>query len=128
MHPALAALTPRQARDLMDAPMLMQAWISRHDIPYREAMDVIFDLFEDALDAPPAPNDPRRTDRDRLLEFVGRAEGLPTRLRQVARYCLEDGLSVRECGERLGIARETVRAHLRRLRLIERRCRPGGTP
>jgi RNA polymerase sigma factor (sigma-70 family) len=123
MHPALAKLTPREALDLVRSPLLMQQWIGQADVPYREAVDVIFDRADEALDQPPPPPDPRRRDRDRLIAFVDTAEGLPRRLREVARFCLEDGLTLRECGARLGITRETVRVHLRRLRALERQNR-----
>lgn len=122
MHPALEKLTLREALDLFRAPMLMQQWIERAGVPFREATEVIFDRAMEAMDADPPPN-PRRCDTKQLLEFVDKAEGLPFRLRQVARLCLEEGLSLSECASRLGITRETVRVHLRRLRALERQHR-----
>lgn len=108
MHPALEKLTLREALDLFRAPMLMQQWIDRAGVPFREATNVIFDRAMEAMDADPPPN-PRRRDTKQLLEFVDKAEGLPFRLRQVARLCLEEGLSLSECAAHLGITRETGR-------------------
>ncbi|MBK9037206.1 MAG: helix-turn-helix domain-containing protein [Myxococcales bacterium] len=58
------------------------------------------------------------------LAFVERAARLPARLRAVAALCLRDGATLDETAARLGIARETVRVHLRRLRALQRRRRP----
>jgi DNA-directed RNA polymerase specialized sigma24 family protein len=68
----------------------------------------------------PPPDHPRRTDAATLRALVERAEGLPRRLRQVANLCLVHGLSLQQCADHLGMARGTVRVHLRRLRAIQR--------
>lgn len=76
-----------------------------------------------ALDEPPPPRDDfRREDGARLRDFVKRAARLPPRVRMVASLCLDQGLSLSACAERLSISRETVRVHLRRLRGFQRRA------
>jgi DNA-directed RNA polymerase specialized sigma24 family protein len=123
MHPALARLTPREGLALFRSPMAAMQWSERHGVPLREVTDVAFDLAEQALDEGPVPNDSRRKDAERLLAFADRAEGLSFRLRQVAYLCLEEGLSLRQAATQIGISRETVRVHLRRLRKIEKEVR-----
>jgi DNA-directed RNA polymerase specialized sigma24 family protein len=71
-------------------------------------------------------DDPRRADAQELRDFVRRAAALPYRVREVAALCLDEGLSLTACGERLGIKRETVRVHLRRLRALRRRAAARG--
>ena len=73
------------------------------------------------MNAPPPSGDVRRQDTERLREFLQRATRLRGRMREVATLCIEHGLSLSQCAERLGISRETVRVQLRRLRSLERR-------
>jgi DNA-directed RNA polymerase specialized sigma24 family protein len=123
LHPAVAELTPAQALDMVDSPELMHRWIARSGVEYSRGL--VMELWNRAegADEGPGPGDFRRTDAERLRTFVRDAARLPPRLRQIANLCLDHGLSLSQCAERLGIARETVRAHLRRLRLLERRSR-----
>lgn len=59
----------------------------------------------------------KRNDATVLKHMFGlKGARLPDRLRQVYALCVEQGLSLNECARRLGIGRETVRSHLRRLR------------
>lgn len=64
------------------------------------------------------PENPHRHDAEELARFVEASPWLPRRLRQVFELCIEDGLTLAQCGARLGISRETVRRHLRRLRVL----------
>ena len=119
MHPALAALSPRQASALYDDPEALEAWLGQHKLRYREAIAVIGELMLD-VEAPPPVVRPNRRDAAELLAYVERAARLPARLRAVAALCLKDGATLDEAAARLGIARETVRVHLRRLRALQR--------
>ncbi len=119
MHPALAALSPWQASALYDDPEALEAWLGQHQLGYREAIAVIGELILDVETAPPVVR-PNRRDAAELLAYVERAARLPARLRAVATLCLKDGATLDEAAARLGIARETVRVHLRRLRALQR--------
>ena len=119
MHPALAALSPRQASALSAAPEAMAACPGQHQLGYREAIAVIGELILD-VETPPPVVRPNRRDAAELLAYVERAARLPGRLRAVATLCLKDGATLDEAAARLGIARETVRVHLRRLRALQR--------
>ncbi len=122
-HPAVAALTPADGLDFVRSPMAFEFWRSQNDVPYsRELLRYIWELSDDSFDAP-SPSDPRRRDADRLRAFAQRAARLPTRQQQIANLLLDHGLSLTECARELGIARETARTHLRRLREGERRAR-----
>lgn len=119
MHPALAALSPRQARALLDDREAFEAWLGQHRVPFREAIAGIDERMLDEEVAPPVVR-PNRRDAAELLAYVERAARLPARLRAVATLCLKDGATLDEAAARLGIARETVRVHLRRLRALQR--------
>lgn len=119
MHPALAALSASQARALFEDPEALEAWLGQHQLRYREAIAVIGDRMLDVEATPPVVR-PNRRDAAELLAYVERAARLPARLRAVAALCLKDGATLDETAARLGIARETVRVHLRRLRALQR--------
>jgi DNA-binding CsgD family transcriptional regulator len=122
MHPALKHLTPADALDLMSSPLDLQGFCDDHGLRLREVSSELWELAVACVDAP-SPSDWRRRDADRLREFVRRAVGLPYRQRQIANLLLDHGVSLTECARELGISRETVRTHLRRLRATERMCR-----
>jgi|JI9StandDraft_1071089.scaffolds.fasta_scaffold277268_1 DNA-directed RNA polymerase specialized sigma24 family protein len=119
MHPAIAQLTPDEAWDLPPSGYL-DAWLEARGLD--RSPQILTELMERALEVDSVrPRDhPRRRDAQALRDFVDRAAALPYRLREVARLCLVEGLSLRACAERLGIARGTVRVHLRRLRALRR--------
>lgn len=119
MHPALAALTPREARVLVDDIEALDAWFCKHQLPYRETLGVLYTLADDDVPPPPVAR-PNRRDTAALLAYVDRAARLPPRLRSVARLCLQDGATLDQAAAKLGITRETVRVHLRRLRAMQR--------
>lgn len=120
MHPALEALSAKQARALFSDQGAMSLWMSEHGVSYREAYGVIADLALTTGDEQPRPR-PQRHDSEALREFVKRAVRLAPRMRTVAQLCLDEGLTLDETAARMGIARETVRVHLRRLRALKRR-------
>jgi DNA-binding NarL/FixJ family response regulator len=63
-----------------------------------------------------------RADAKELCDFVGtNPRLLPRRMAEVFELCVRQGLSLNACAERLHITKETVRVHLRRLRLLRRR-------
>jgi len=119
MHPALAALTPKEARVLLDDREALEAWLCKHPLPYRQAIGVLYTLADDDVPPPPVVRSNRR-DTAALLAYVDRAVRLPSRLRAVARLCLQDGATLDQAAAQLGITRETVRVHLRRLRAMQR--------
>ncbi len=104
---------------LFDDPEAFAAWLGQHRLGFREAFAVIVERMPDDEVTPPVVR-PNRRDTAALLAFVERAVRLPARLRSVARLCLQDGATLDEAAARLGIARETVRVHLRRLRALQR--------
>lgn len=108
--------------------MHLAQWLDANDVAWERSL--MWFLYERASEVPPpAPvDDPRRSDGAELREFVDRAARLPPRLREVAQLCLEDGMSLRACAERLGVSRETVRVHLRRLRALRRMVMARGQP
>lgn len=117
----LEALTPEEARDLMEDHERLGSWITKHIRGHWNIHRMLF-LAKRAGEAPPRVvvpvRNPRRRDTDELLALVDRAVYLPPRLREVATLCLVHGLTLNECARRLGISRETVRVHLRRLRAL----------
>ena len=62
-----------------------------------------------------------RPDAQALLQFVDRSPGLGGRMREVAELCLRHGLSIDACAKQMGLKRESVRTHLRRLRYWARK-------
>jgi DNA-directed RNA polymerase specialized sigma24 family protein len=125
VHEKIEALTSAQALALVASPMAMNEWMVRSGVPdSRENWRAIWTRAEEAMEEWPGEagrsGDVRRPDAERLREFVSRANRLPGRVRDVAVLLLEHGLSLSECAARLGISRETVRVHLRRLRAFER--------
>jgi DNA-binding CsgD family transcriptional regulator len=125
---AIEKLTPAQALEIVECPPLLSRFIDESEV--MRPRKLISALRERAAgaDEGPSPGDPRRTDAERLREFVQGAVGLSLRLRQVANLCLDHGLSLTECATRLGISRNTVRVHLWRLRQLERATRARREP
>lgn len=119
MHGAIAALTPDQAWALSGSAAL-ERWLAMHGLEWSPAIST--ELMERAVDVDlrPPRDHPLRPDARALREFATRAASLPRRMREVASLCLDQGLSLRACAERLSISRETVRVHLRRLRALRR--------
>ena len=118
MHPAIAALTPQQADAFVGSPYFT-AWLVERGIPFDHSL--FSDLVERSTDPKEYAAAPRgRTDSDELRELMEKAGRLPRRVQEVASLCLEHGFTLRQCAERLGISRETVRVHLRRLRAMHR--------
>lgn len=63
-----------------------------------------------------------RPDLHALRAYFDDVPSMTIRRRQVARLCLVDGLSLTAAAEALGISRETVRTHLKRIRLQARQA------
>jgi DNA-directed RNA polymerase specialized sigma24 family protein len=57
-----------------------------------------------------------RPDLLALRAFLDEMPSMTTRRRQVAQLCLVEGRSLSAAAEALGLSRETVRTHLRRIR------------
>jgi hypothetical protein len=124
MHPLVEALTPAEARWVLQVGSIDTFCFERQIACTDEVLRFVIVRSADPDPEPPPlpkpPGNPRRPDADELREFVKRAHKLPWRLREVAALCIDYGLTLDQCAQRLGIARETVRAHLRRLRLLKR--------
>jgi DNA-directed RNA polymerase specialized sigma24 family protein len=126
MHPALAALTALEAAAFGDMHQSIEKiadWCDRTGAPFNsETTRYIWDLAKQVPPPPPPPPPPlphpRRTDTEELKELVRRAPKLPPMVKIVGRLCLIDGASLTQVAAYLGISRETVRSHLRRLRAI----------
>ena len=121
MHPAIAKLTPDQAWALT-ASAYLEEWAEANHIECGPRLRV--ELVQRAVEVEvvPSRDHPLREDAPALREFMERVVALPPRMKQVATLCLEQRMSLRACGERMGISRETVRVHLRRLRALRRRA------
>jgi DNA-directed RNA polymerase specialized sigma24 family protein len=64
----------------------------------------------------------RRPDAAALLAvFEECADRLPASLRLVAQFAVAEGMSISQTAAALGLKRNTVRSHLRRLRALARR-------
>ena len=123
MHAAVEGLSPDEAKVLLDRPAALSSWLMERGVELREVHASLLTRAAEWEPPPPPPHvDLRRPDAAELREFVKKAVGLPFRLRQVAALCLEAGLTLDECAAEIGIARVTVRVHLRRLRAIRREC------
>jgi hypothetical protein len=124
MHPLLEALTPAEARWVLYVGSIDTFCFDRGiDCTGDVVRYVMVRAMDPDPEPPPLPEPratPRRGDAEELRDFVKRAVKLPWRLREVAELCFDRGLTLDQCAARLGIARETVRAHLRRLRLLKR--------
>ena len=57
-----------------------------------------------------------RPDLQALRAYLDSMPSMTIRRRQVARLCLVDGVSLTAAAEQIGISRETVRTHLKRIR------------
>jgi DNA-directed RNA polymerase specialized sigma24 family protein len=121
MHEAVAALSPGEARRLVRGDTI-DVWCAANGIPFtREILvSVVSRSSDPEPPPPPPPPNPRRHDEAELVEFVNRAVKLPGRLFDVAELCIGRGLTLDQAAERLGIKRNTVRSHLRRLRVLRR--------
>lgn len=119
MHAALERLTVVEARAFEEDRGALMAWARGHGIPYVEALS---EVMERVMEVVEVRDDPRRKDAAALRAFVARVERFPPRIEQVVQLCLQEGLSLAACAARLGISRETVRVHLRRLRAMQRRA------
>jgi DNA-directed RNA polymerase specialized sigma24 family protein len=117
----VAALSPSEAA-LMVRRQTVDDWCDAHGLEWSASVQTA--VFKRSLEPeeapPPPPPDPRRRDTAELQHFVAEAPDLPLRLREVATLCLDRGLTLDQCAAELGIKRETVRVHLRRLRAIRR--------
>jgi DNA-binding CsgD family transcriptional regulator len=118
----VAALTPSEAASMVRR-QTVDEWCEAHGLTW--SVSIQSAVFKRSLELeevpPPPPPDPRRRDSAELQRFVARAPDLPLRIREVAMLCLDRGLTLDQCAAQLGIKRETVRVHLRRLRAIRRR-------
>lgn len=127
-------LEARHALDILLDQAALSEWAGAHRLSPREARRELLALAQPYMDEPLPELKPTRpasshtpcggntrTDAEALCAFVDRWPGIRGRMRQVFDLCIVEGLSLTECGERLGISRETVRVHLRRLRHLMRR-------
>jgi len=125
-------MSPDDAFDLLTDQCALEQWAAEQGLGLREARNALAPLADGASSDSKALRCARaahakrgrlaagRTDVEELCAFVERAVGLPVRLREVFGLCIVNGLSHRECADRMGIAPATVRVHLRRLRKIMR--------
>jgi DNA-directed RNA polymerase specialized sigma24 family protein len=124
MHEAVARLSPDEAQRLIDDDCAFQEWIKEHGVEGHRIFGQLIVRSSEWVPPPPPPHvDLRRPDAADLRAFVAKAPGLPARLKQVSSLCLERGLTLDQCAAELGIARATVRVHLRRLRAVLRECK-----
>lgn len=93
-------LTPAQALDIVECPPLLSRFIDESGVMRPGKLISALWQRAEGADEGPGPGDPRRTDAERLREFVQTAARLPRRLRQVASLCLDHGLSLTECANR----------------------------
>lgn len=123
MAAASEEMSPQVAARIFDSAELFDEWFEDSEFfPNRGAACGFLITRSLEITAAPPPPSPHRFDATELRAYVSRAPGLPLRLREVARLCLDEGLTLDACATRLGIARETVRVHLRRLRHLQRRA------
>jgi predicted DNA-binding protein (UPF0251 family) len=132
MHPALATLTAIEAARLAENLQVMADWTEEHGVDFgHDTRSYIMALAKQAPPPPappPLPTHPRRPDADELRDLLIRAERLPPMVKVVGKLTLFQGLSLTQAARHLGISRETVRSHMRRLRAVnetvkERRAR-----
>jgi len=132
---------PQEAFDILVDPVAFHAWCTEQDLDACEARRRLNAIAEqmgaDEEIVTPVLRQARRaharrghlaggrSDVDELCAFVQIAAGLPARVKEAFRWCIIEGLSHAECAERMGISKETVRTHLRRLRILMRRCSVG---
>lgn len=125
MHPAVAALSPEEADAMVTDGLRLGNFMEGKGMTVSEVIRDLLCRAEGArAEPPPIPVRPQRPDTLALLETMQRSARLPPRVREVATLCLLEGLSLDDCAARLGIKRETVRVHLRRLRSIYKRNKP----
>jgi RNA polymerase sigma factor (sigma-70 family) len=119
----VAALRPSEAMVLIQHQRV-DSWCDKHDVVFtRDVLKAVIKRASDPEEIPPPPPpDPRRRDTEALQQFVSKAVKLPPRVRQVAALCLDQGFTLDQCAAQLGIKRETVRVHLRRLRTMRKRA------
>lgn len=133
--------SPEEALDVLMDQAAFSQWLTEQGISYAEGRKRLTELADEALaDEAPAESrmlqraraahaerrvgDGARDDVEQLCDFVENAGRLPSRLLDVFHNCIVAGMTHRECAERLAIAPETVRSHLRRLRQLMRRRPP----
>jgi hypothetical protein len=138
-------------------PDALKSFAEKQRLDFRKINSKVFELFVEATDTDYAEYDRRMSGEDEVQEwngwrpdaialtrFVKAKAPLTARMVHVFTLCIERGLSLNACAARLGIKRETVRSHLRRLRELARRfhafddmqplawelvrCEPGITP
>jgi len=97
----------------------------RHLVEVAEASLALGDDEIAAARRPPPTSSRRfgRHDVDALVDFVDAHGRLPGRVREVFELCIRQGHTIEQCAHRLGIGRESVRTHLRRLRALARSAR-----
>ncbi len=136
--PQLAGMSSAQARALLDNPLLLDGWLAETGAPFNHRLFELLDQlaeqsYEDEAKARAEArnsraNRRRRRDLDRVLDTVDRAaKSLPRRLEEVYSLCFVRGLSIDAAATELGISRNTVRTHIRRLRTFVR-TRPQAVP
>jgi DNA-directed RNA polymerase specialized sigma24 family protein len=125
--PQLAGMTPEHARAMLDDTLLLSRWCDDNGVrfgpPIFKALDELAEkTYEDEARAKAEArnsraNRRRRRDLDRIIDTMDRAATrLPRRIENVYCLCIERGLSIDAAAAQLGISRNTVRTHLRRLR------------
>lgn len=124
---------PVEALEVLLDPIRLREFADREGVGIREARDALtrtaapvlegdVELPSKTLRRARAAGARGRRDVEQLCHFVERAGRLPDRQKDVFFLCVAKGLSLGECADHLGISRETVRVHLRRLRRAMRAC------
>ena len=123
-------LSDLDANRLLANPFFFERWRRRHGVAMnspetRALMDQAERLSLEDIEAmiPPVECGPSRRDAAELRSYVNRAAKLPRRIREVFELFVEQAKTLDETAKALGIGRETVRVHLRRLRALARRDR-----
>jgi DNA-directed RNA polymerase specialized sigma24 family protein len=129
--PQMAEVTPHQALAMVANPYSAMAWAEKVGVPWSPAVIVALHELADAArvaddqqrtDARGSAANRRRRDVGRITSFMERAATrLPRRLEEVYELCINRGQSLDQAAAALGISRNTVRTHLRRIRGYARR-------
>lgn len=126
------ALTELEAIHFYEHPSAWEDYLVEHGLSYsrelwRWLVDRYLEASDEAREQYYRPRSQRREwkgwrpDLHALRAFLDEVPSMTIRRRQVAQLCLVDGLSLTAAAEALGISRETVRTHLKRIRLHARR-------